>query len=229
MRILIIEDEATIAQRLERLTREALGSRITRLQHCLTLASGRSFLAENPIDLLLLDLNLNGKEGFEILQDLSAGAFQTIVVSAYTDKAIEAFEYGVLDFVPKPFTLERLQKAFERYDGLTEKKHTRFLAVKKGHNLYLIEIADLLLIKGAGNYAELHTSEGKTWLHEKNLNQLALLLPTHFVRIHRSYVINRLFLEKMVDHGAGKYRAIMQGGFEIPVSRVAYRALRTAE
>jgi two-component system, LytTR family, response regulator LytT len=229
MRILIIEDEATVAQRLERMTREVLGSRIARIQHCPTLASGNAFLAENPVDLLLLDLNLNGKDGFEVLQSLSAGAFQTIVVSAYTDKAIEAFEHGVLDFVPKPFTIERLQKAFERYDGLGEKKHTRFLAVKKGHKLYLIEIANLMLIKGAGNYAELHTKEGKNWLHEKNLNQLELLLPAHFVRIHRSYLINRLLLETVVDHGAGKYRAILQGGIEVPVSRTAYRSLRSTE
>ncbi len=229
MRILIIEDEATVAQRLERLTREVLGGRISQVQHCLTMASGRAFLSENPVDLLLLDLNLNGKDGFEILQNLAAGAFQTIIVSAYTDKAIEAFEYGVLDFVPKPFTVERLQKAIERYDGLEEKKNARFLAVKKGHNLYLVEIANLRMIKGAGNYAELYTCDDKTWLHEKNLNQLNLILPAHFVRIHRSYLINRLFLEKVVNYGAGKYRAIVQGGFEIPVSRIAYRALRKAD
>ena len=107
MRILIIEDEASVADRIERLTRQVLGTNIQRLAKRQTLSAGLHYLQNHPIDLLLLDLNLNGLNGFSILQELLSHSFQTIIVSANTDQALKAFEYGVLDFIPKPFTIER--------------------------------------------------------------------------------------------------------------------------
>ena len=115
MRILIVEDEYSIAKDIEWNCHQLLGKKIELLQIKQTLESAYDFLVQNQIDLLLLDLNLSGKNGFDLLKDAVSGSFHTIIISAHTDQAIEAFKYGVLDFLPKPFEKDRLQKAFKRY------------------------------------------------------------------------------------------------------------------
>ena len=94
MRILIVEDEKVAARGLERLLRELLGKKITSLKIQGNITASEYFLMDNPIDLLLLDLNLNGEDGFELLKSALAGSFQTIIVSANTDRALQAFEHG---------------------------------------------------------------------------------------------------------------------------------------
>ncbi|MBK7227614.1 MAG: hypothetical protein IPH97_01775 [Ignavibacteriales bacterium] len=59
-------------------------------------------------------MNLNAKDGFELLKQVVSQSFHTIVISANINRAIEAFEYGVLDFIPKPYNIERLKAAFQR-------------------------------------------------------------------------------------------------------------------
>lgn len=123
MNILIIEDEARIAKRIERMTRDFFDKEV-RILVCDSLENGLNAIDQNAIDLLLLDLNLNGEDGFDVLQNVVAKSFQTIIVSAYTDKAITAFNYGVLDFVPKPFDEDRLAQAFMRFTS-SEKSKSR--------------------------------------------------------------------------------------------------------
>lgn len=138
MKILIIEDEARIAKRIERMTRNFFDKDVQILL-CDSLENGLNTIDQQPIDLMLLDLNLNGEDGFDILKAFVAKSFQTIIISAYTEKAITAFAYGVLDFVPKPFDESRLVQAFMRFTtpgkGKQSGKDIQFLAVKKQRQL----------------------------------------------------------------------------------------------
>ena len=224
MRILIVEDEALIAQRIERLIREILGASLRQVVVKPTIESARTHLREHPLDVLILDLNLNGKNGFELLTAAVSGAFQTFVISAYTDRAVEAYEYGVLDFIAKPFNKQRLQKAFDRYDN----QHYRaaypiqFLAVRKNQQLQLLNISDIAYLRGAGNYAELHLTDGRTALHDKSLRHLIPLLPAHFERIHKSFIVNF----KCVEAITNQYEIRLHGGTRIPISRSKYKALK---
>ncbi len=224
MRILIVEDEALIAQRIERLTREILGASLRQLVVKPTIESARCHLREHPLDLLILDLNLNGKDGFELLTEAVAGAFHTLVVSAYTDKAVEAYEYGVLDFIAKPFNKQRLEKAFARY----ENQHYRatypvqFLAVRKNQQLQLLNVTEIAYLQGAGNYAELHLVDGRTELHDKSLRHLAPMLPSCFERIHKSFIVNF----KLVEAITNQYEIRLDDGRLIPISRSKYKELK---
>ncbi len=110
MKIILIEDEPLVAQRLERFCREILAGQLEKLHVVTSLAAAEGWLAENPVDIALLDLNLENQDGMGLLQRSVASAFHTIIVSANTDRALEAFQYGVIDFVPKPFTRERLAR-----------------------------------------------------------------------------------------------------------------------
>jgi two-component system response regulator LytT len=97
MRVIIVEDEKMVVRRLARCVKSVLGASLQQLDVVEDLRSAQARLKETRPDVLLLDLNLRGRDGFEILRHAVAGAFDTIVVSANTDRAIEAYEYGVID------------------------------------------------------------------------------------------------------------------------------------
>lgn len=227
MKILIIEDEARIAKRIERMTRDFFDKE-ARILLCDSVENGLNTIDQNSIDLLLLDLNLNGEDGFDVLQNVVARSFQTIIISAYTDKAITAFGYGVLDFVGKPFDENRLFQAFRRFTS-PEKQPVgdlQFLAVKKGKTIRLVSIKDIRYIKGAGIYTELHLSEGKIELHDKSLEALEKLLPPIFERIHKSYILCWHEADKLVVEAGGKYNMLLKNGELLPVGRSKYKEIK---
>ncbi len=228
MRILAVEDEHLIAQRIERLCREILGARLSAIAVQPSLESARAFLKEHPTDLLLLDLNLNGRDGFELLEEAVAGAFHTIIISACTDQAIHAFEYGVLDFIPKPFSKERLEAAFQRYENAQYRaaQPVKYLATRHQQRLQLHEVEEVLYIRAADHYAELCLRGGGTKLHDKPLNQLIKLLPPQFGRIHKSYIANMDEALVLHSQAGGRYHLEMSDGARIPVSRSKYPEIR---
>jgi two-component system, LytTR family, response regulator LytT len=227
MRILIAEDESVTARRLERMVHEILGVRVESMAVKESLADAEEYLFEKPIDLLFLDLNLNGEDGYDLLKLAAAGSFQTIVVSANSDRAIEAFKYGVLDFVPKPFDLERLKRALERASikgpGLSPAK---YLSVRKHGKVELVPVESVLYLQGAGDYVEIHLLDGRMELHSKTLESLAGLLPPHFERIHKSYIADIRSMKGIVLQGAGKYAMEMKGGRLVPISRTKYKEMK---
>lgn len=227
MRILIIEDEARIARRLERMATNFFEQNSV-IAICDSVDKGLAYLDNNTIDLLLLDLNLNGENGFDVLGSVVSKSFHTIIVSAYTDKAIEAFEYGVLDFVPKPFDEIRLGQAFKRITNAikTTDEALKFLAVKKASNIKLINIDDLLYIKGAGIYTELYLKNGSSELHDKSLEALAQLLPNSYERIHKSYLVSLALAEKIVVEPGSKYSLLLKNGELLPIGRSRYAELK---
>ncbi|MEO6288177.1 MAG: LytTR family DNA-binding domain-containing protein [Dyadobacter sp.] len=228
MRVLIIEDEARIANRLERITRSFFEGNLSVVEICDSLQKGLDYIENHPIDLLLLDLNLNGENGFDMLGSVVAGSFHTIIVSAYTDKAITAFNYGVLDFVAKPFDQARLEMAFRRISNITKgvEREIKFLAVKKAGTVRLIDISELHYIKGAGIYSELHLQNGKQELHDKSLEKLQQLLPNTFERIHRSYLVSLAMAERILIQPGGRYGLLLKTGETLPVGRYRYKDLK---
>lgn len=229
MRLLIIEDEDLIAQRLERMSRQIVGPSLQHLAVLPTLEAAQLHLQEMMVDLVLLDLNLNGKSGFNLLQQFVAQSFQTIIVSAHTEKAIEAYEFGVLDFVPKPFDLPRLTKAFDRYfDADYRALHpTRYLACKCRGRIDLIKVSDILYCQGADHYARLFLTNGEEKLYDKALNQLLILLPPSFFRVHKSYIVNLDQASSLQVRGGGRYFFNMPNEREVPVSRSGYKSLKS--
>lgn len=224
MRILIIEDEARIARRIERMIQHIFGNEITEILKGDSLEIGLDIIANHKIDLLFLDLNLNGEDGFDVLETVVAESFHTIIISAYKDRAIKAFEYGVLDFVPKPFDEERLSKACLRIQN--QKKEStgiKYLAVRKKGRKTLVKIDDILYIKGAGIYTELHLKNGHTEIHNKSLEKLHTLLPSHFERIHKSYLVEMNEAKEVIVEPGSKYSLKMKNETLLPIGRTRYK------
>jgi DNA-binding LytR/AlgR family response regulator len=192
VRIAIVEDETIVAQRLERMVRELAGSDAESVTRVDSLPRALELVTSEPIDLLFLDLNLNGRNGFSVLDHAASAAFQTIVVSAHHEQALRAFDFGVTDFVAKPFTRERLRKAIDRALGRDGAPRTRArcLAVRKGREVRTIPVDAITYIRGADDFSEVHMEDGLTHLHQKTLAALENLLPESFARVHRSYIAN---------------------------------------
>jgi len=228
MNILIVEDELRIAKRIERMTRDIFGNALQSLRHLNTLQEALQYIENNTLDLVLLDLNLNGDNGFDLLEKAVSESFHTIVISAYKDQAITAFEHGVLDFVPKPFNQDRLAQAFNRANAKekVENSKIKFLAVKKRGRIQLVPLEEVLYVKGAGAYTELFLIDGRKELHDKSLEKLAQLLSYSFERVHKSYLVKMSEVNQIIVASGSRYMAKLKNGTRIPIGRTKYKDIK---
>lgn len=226
MRLLIVEDEPLVRERLQRMCREVLGP-AARIAATHGVDDAAELLRARPIDVLLLDLNLAGEDGFHLLRRAVASAFHTIVVSAHAERALEAFELGVVDFVPKPFSRERLAMALDRVrlpDGTP--RQTRYLGVWRAHGVGLVPVADVCWLQATGDYTAVRLVNGRRELHDKPLHRLAELLPDGFVRCHRSYLVNLDYAERFAVSSGSRYALVLRDGTRIPVGRSHVETVR---
>jgi DNA-binding LytR/AlgR family response regulator len=228
MRILIIEDEAVIARRLEQFCRRILGERLGHLRVAATFDAARAAMAEAPIDVALLDLNLAGRDGMALLEAQVAGSFHTIIVSASPEQALRAFDHGVIDFVAKPFTEARLAEALRRATepGGRAPHAARFLAVRKPGRIELVPMDDVLYVQGADDFSELVLADGRRELHDKTLEQLQRVLPADFERLHRSYLVRLSAVKALHAYEGSRHEAELKNGLRLPVGRTRYKELR---
>lgn len=228
MRILIIEDEPLVRQRLLRLCGEHAGAR-ARFDCAETVEQASERLDGKVYDGVLLDLSLEGEDGFDVLRQASAGAFHTVVVSAHHQRALEAFELGVLDFVAKPFTRERLGQALDRLldIGRYRAGAARHLGVWRAHGVALVELAEVLWIRADGEHSELRLQSGRSELHDKSLQRLEAILPPDFVRCHRSYLVNLAHAATLTAHSGSRYTLTLHNGETLPVGRSVVGELRS--
>lgn len=231
MNIVIVEDEPLVQQRTERISREILAAHQPHITCFGNLDDAELYLSENNVDLLLLDLNLLGRNGFDLLKSNVAAAYHTIVISAYADKAVEAFEYGVLDFVAKPYTSERLSKAFDRFLESTQRSYygCRYLSIKKLGAIELLEITDISYIQAEGHYSLVHLNdqENSTALHAKSIEKIMILLPESFVRVHRSYIVNMHLVQQLTIEEGSRYSVQLKNGQVIPIGRTKYQDVKS--
>jgi two-component system response regulator LytT len=219
VRIAIVEDEAIVARRLERMVRTISGA--TDVAIASTFDAALALIRSRPIDVLFLDLNLNGRDGFALLEEAVASPFQTVVVSAHHEQALRAFEYGVTDFVAKPWSEERLRLAFERTASREPQRRATTIIVRKGRELRSVPASEIVFVQGADDYSELHLADGSVHLHEKTLSALEALLPQAFLRVHRSYIANLARVR-----GMRASSLVMKDDTLIPVGRVYREAVR---
>jgi two-component system response regulator LytT len=225
MRVIIVEDEAVIARRLARLLRE-IGGIVGPIEIVSDFAAAGALAAARGDSLVFLDLNLHGRDGFDLLRQGLANGWRTVVVSAHAERAIEAFELGVVDFVPKPFTRERLALALSRATASAPDGRLRYLAALQGSGTTLVRLDEIVAIHGADDYSEIEVADGRRLLHRKSLQRLGGELPPSFVRVHRSHIVNldRVLGLDRTDGGAWHLR--LEDGGSLPVGRRALGELR---
>lgn len=230
IQIVIVEDEDMVAARLQRLIGQVLEDRPFELRHLGTLDQAREEIGEP--DVLFLDLNLDGQDGFNLLHWSAAGPQQTIVASANTDRAMEAFELGVADFVPKPFQLDRIRTALARAldqsdpDDVNEHFINR-LCVRIGARTRVVPTSEIRWISRDHGFTELFLRDNSSLDHEWSLDRLTKALGPDFIRIHRSHIVAVDEVAEIQSLRRSQYRASLKGGQQLPVGRSRIESLRT--
>lgn len=229
MRVLIVEDEPLVRQRLLRMCAEIVGNR-ARFDAVPELDEAIDRLEHRVYDGLLLDLNLAGEDGFELLRREVVGRYPCVVISAHAGRALEAFDHGVLDFVPKPFSRERLAIALNRLldAGRFRPGSPRYLGIWQAKGTALVELAEVLWIRADGEYSELRMLDGRSELHDKPLAALTALLPPDFVRCHRSYLVNMRHVRALHAGSGTRYWLTLSNGEQLSVGRTHIAPVRRA-
>ena len=219
MSVLIVEDDLPAQRRLLRIVRTHPRYADAEIWCADDLAGARRMLANQPVQLLLLDLELHGADGFELLSAAVNARLQIIVVSAHTQRAIEAFEVGVADFVPKPVSEARLQLALGRVQPEADGGRPVELLVRTRVGLERVSVDDIVHIQADDDYVQLALRSGRRLLHDEPLARLVRRLPAEFVRVHRSHIVRRDAVHRVVDGPSGTRILQLAGGARVPVSR----------
>ncbi len=177
-------------------------------------------------ELIFLDINMPGKSGFEMLEELEE-APQVIFVTAYDQFALKAFEVNALDYILKPVNKERLAEAIEKVKkhlALVQKSSSKLsiekrIFIKDGERCYFVPLAEVSFIESVGNYARVYYQSKKPLLH-KSLNYLEEKLPeTHFFRAGRQHIINIHFIKNIHPTFNNALQVEMENGATIDISQ----------
>ncbi len=177
-------------------------SQLELVQQCYNAIEAINYLRQHPVDLMFLDINMPEISGMELLKSLKNPP-RTILTTAYSEYAMESYDYGVVDYLLKPINLPRFITATERYFELSERKEPEkesrsFIMVKTGGVNTRIELDDILYAQSLGNFIRICTSQ-KTYIVSLTTSELEDTLPDdQFLRIHKSFIVS---LNKIHDYG----------------------------
>lgn len=187
----------------------------------------RQLIESQEPDLLFLDIQLPGKNGFELLEMLETSPM-VVFTTAFDEYAVKSFEYNTLDYLLKPIRPERLSATIERVldRWKNEPKVNRNtmhaqsqVFVRDGDACWLVQLKEVRLLEVVGNYTRLYFENHRP-LIQRSLNQLeARLDPELFFRANRQQMINLQWIEHIDTWFNGKLKIRLRGGEEVEVSR----------
>ena len=159
-----------------------------------------AYLRSNTVQLIFLDIQMNGITGLQLLDSLNYKPF-VILTTAYSEYALRGYEYSVIDYLLKPYSFERFLQAIQKISLSSESiQNNSFLFVKTDYKIVKIEHSDILYIEGMRDYRCIVTSNGQI-LTSITFNELETILPKNlFVRIHKSYIISLQKIKSIEHH-----------------------------
>lgn len=201
---------------------------------------GYKAIQEHKPDLLFLDVQMPRINGFEMLELLDEKP-SVIFTTAFDQFAVRAFEAHAIDYLLKPITRERFDKAVSKWRNqvmsasssiqelAAEKIYQGYqhrLVVKDGHTIRIIPTQDILYLEASDDYVRIHSNTGK-YLKKATLGSIEQSLdPAHFIRIHRSYLIPVTQLIRIEAYEKESHIAWLQCGVKVPVSKAGMSKLK---
>lgn len=239
VRIIVVDDEPLARRRLTRLLEREPGAEL--IAACGTGHEAVEAVERHAPDLLFLDVQMPGLDGFGVLEALGPSTPPVVIfVTAFDTYAVQAFEASAIDYLLKPFDADRLHRAFERAELRLRQKDTggaparllhlleelnrrrttaERLAIRADGRLYFVRVPDIDWIETAGNYVRLHTGKTSHLLRETLASLESRLDAGRFLRIHRTTIANVERVKELQPWFSGEYVAILQDGTRLKVSR----------
>ncbi len=179
-------------------------------------------------DILFLDIQMPGKNGFELLETLDSSP-HVIFTTAYDEFAIKAFDVNALDYLLKPIQTERLAEAIQKlHKAISEEKAEEQMGqlglenqvfVKDGDRCWFVKLSNIRLFESDGNYIKVYFDTFKPMIH-KSLNALDEKLDSrHFFRASRKHIVNLSWVETIEPWFNGGLMVKLKGGEKVEVSR----------
>ncbi|HEX7861000.1 MAG TPA: LytTR family DNA-binding domain-containing protein [Verrucomicrobiae bacterium] len=243
LRVLIADDEPAARERLRYFL--SMETDVIIVAECCDGQSAVSAIREHEPDLIFLDVRMPTLTGFDVVRVFAANVPPVIFVSAHHDHAVDAFDFQPVDYLLKPFDRERFRKALKAgREAVARKTPSRIknslaeldrpadveanngrLAARSAGKITLLIFAEIAWIEGARNYVEVHVGT-KTHLLRRTLSSIEKQLPTQFVRISKSHIINLNLVRELKAKSHGDLIATLLDGTELVVTRSYRDALR---
>jgi two-component system LytT family response regulator len=245
LKTLIADDEPLARERLRFLL--ASDPEIAIAGECRNAREVVSHLRSHDVDLLLLDIQMPGKTGFDIFEEIGPARMPlTVFVTAHQQYAVKAFDVHALDYLTKPIELERLkttlmlakERLISKAAAMTQEtlasalanlgsrqKYPQRLLVPNGSKNTFVTVKDVEWIEAADYYSCLHIG-ANTYLLRESIKRLSDSLdPGKFVRIHRSTIVNLDHVREVFREGRSEGSVILASGQRLSMSKVGWQRL----
>jgi two-component system LytT family response regulator len=231
----VVDDEPLARKRMERLLRA--DPDINLVGTFSSAAEAATQAREIPPQLILLDIRMPELDGFELIESLAAQDMEpyVIFVTAYSDRSMEAFAVGAIDYLLKPFDDERFARAIARAKSLIASGQertaasapprlslaggqTRLLLSERG-KVVVLATRDIEFVQAAAKHVKIYAA-GRCYTFRHSLGQLETRLdPASFVRVHRSTLVNVEHIAEMHPLFHGDYELVLRRGTRLTLSR----------
>jgi DNA-binding LytR/AlgR family response regulator len=214
IKAIAIDDEAPALKVISNFCDRTEGVRLE--QTFLAPAEALRYLQSTSVDLIFLDIQMPSLSGIELYRSIGTGTL-AIFTTAYSEYAIEGFNLNAVDYLLKPFTLQRFQqavaKATEYLSFRTSPPRTETLIIRADYSLIRIPVADILFIEAADDYLKIHRESKSPFLARMTMKSILEMLPAdQFIRTHRSYIVSIPHIDNV------RNKTISLAGQEIPIS-----------
>ncbi len=200
---------------------------------------GVKIIAQHQPDLIFLDIQMPKINGFEMLELIDHPP-SVIFTTAFDEYAIKAFEAHAIDYLLKPFSKERFDKAMNKWIGqknsvlpqtLSEETSSpesqNRVVVKKGQNIVVLPVQRIYYFEAFDDYLKIHTAEG-FYLKKKTMAYFEKTLDaSQFVRVHRSYLLNLQELTRIEPMEKDNHVALLKNGSRVPLSQAGFAKLKS--
>lgn len=244
VRVLVVDDEPLVRQGLREYLAAHPGVAVVG-------EAGDGFAAVRQIEalqpeLVFLDVQMPGLDGFEVLQQLEPGARPLVVfVTAFEQYALRAFDAHAIDYLLKPFDAARFDAALRRacawlaagdrcesaldavLDDATRRRRDR-LVVRHAGRLRLVPVHEIEWIEARGNYVHLHHPDGPFLLRQTMAALQEALDPARFLRVHRSAIVALDAVDQYARVPSGDYELRLRSGAHVAMSRSHLAAFEAA-
>ena len=234
IRAIIIEDEKSNRDNLYKILSDYC-QQVKVVAQCASAIEGRQAITQYQPDLVFLDIEMPGGDGFSLLESIDNINFEVIFVTAFDHYGIKAVKFCALDYILKPIDILELNQAVDKVEkrlvNQMDSKRLRTLLENRRKNLSnskialpladkieFIEIENITRCKGEGNYTHIYTKTGESFMASKTLKEFEeLLCEQNFLRTHQSHLINLSEVKSYVKKDGGYIK--MKDSTAIAISR----------
>lgn len=224
-RFLVVDDERLSRRYLKDLITEFLPDAM--ITEADSVQRALPFLKSEPVDILLLDIQMPERDGFSLLHEFDTKPFQLVFITAFNHYAIRAIREGAADYLLKPVKKSEfkamLDRIIERLETRGEQAGSqayldRQLMLNHQQGIRLITYRDIIYLKAYNSYTTFHLAGAQKFTISKPISNYARILEAPwFFRIHKSYIVNMAHFREYVSTGANL--AVMDNGDKLHISR----------